>query len=49
MLFHAAHDGIEDPDGDTNRHLGIGDLRAAAWFEPFGNTPDRRPGRGFRR
>jgi len=49
MLFHARFDGIEDPAGDVNRHLGMGDLRREAWFEPFLNTPVRAPERGFRR
>ncbi|MFF3601686.1 hypothetical protein [Kitasatospora indigofera] len=49
MLYNPRFDGIEDPDGDTNRQLRMGDLRAAAWFEPFGNTNTRDPHRGFRR
>ncbi|MEV8392939.1 MULTISPECIES: hypothetical protein [unclassified Streptomyces] len=49
MLYSARFDGIEDPDDETNRHMGIGDLRAAAWFEPFLNVPARDPHRGFRR
>ncbi|GHF42766.1 hypothetical protein GCM10018790_20770 [Kitasatospora xanthocidica] len=49
MLYSPAHDGIEDPGGDANRQFGIGDLRAAAWFEPFQNVTPRDPGRGFRR
>lgn len=49
MLFDARLDGIEDPDGDVNQHLGMGDLHAAAWFEPFGYPPARDPKRGFRR
>ncbi|MGW7441948.1 hypothetical protein [Kitasatospora sp. NPDC054795] len=49
MLYSARFDGIEDPDGDANRQLGVGDLRARAWFEPFGNVEARDPHRGFRR
>lgn len=49
MLYNARFDGIEDPDGETNQHMGIGDLRAAAWFEPFLNVQARDPHRGFRR
>ncbi|MFD7907484.1 hypothetical protein ACFV4G_35270, partial [Kitasatospora sp. NPDC059747] len=49
MLFSSRFDGIEDPDGDANRQLGVGDLRAQAWFEPFGNVTARDPRRGFRR
>ncbi|MEU2873350.1 hypothetical protein ABZ769_29815 [Streptomyces olivoreticuli] len=49
MLYSARCDGIEDPDDETNRYMGIGDLRPAAWFEPFLNVPARDPHRGFRR
>ncbi|MDH6580436.1 hypothetical protein [Kitasatospora sp. MAP5-34] len=49
MLYNSRFDGIEDPDGDANRQLGVGDLRAQAWFEPFGNITARDPHRGFRR
>ncbi|MFF2546214.1 hypothetical protein ACFVUY_27090 [Kitasatospora sp. NPDC058063] len=49
MLYSSRFDGIEDPDGDANRQLGVGDLRAQAWFEPFGNVEARDPHRGFRR
>ncbi|MFE6054940.1 hypothetical protein ACFQ6N_29675 [Kitasatospora sp. NPDC056446] len=49
MLYSSRFDGIEDPDGDANRQLGVGDLRAQAWFEPFGNVTARDPHRGFRR
>ncbi|GAA1988473.1 hypothetical protein [Kitasatospora viridis] len=49
MLYSSRFDGIEDPDDDANRQLGVGDLRAQAWFEPFGNITARDPHRGFRR
>ncbi|MFI9276164.1 hypothetical protein ACIGXM_36615 [Kitasatospora sp. NPDC052896] len=49
MLYDRRFDGIGDPDDDTNRQLGVGDLRAPAWFEPFGNVKTRDPHRGFRR
>ncbi|MFB7596239.1 hypothetical protein [Streptomyces sp. NPDC056160] len=49
MLYNARFDGIEDPGGETNQYMGIGDLRAAAWFEPFLNVDARDPRRGFRR
>ncbi len=49
MLYNSRFDGIEDPDGETNQHMGIGDLRVAAWFEPFLNVQARDPRRGFRR
>jgi hypothetical protein len=29
--------------------MGVGDLRAAAWFAPFGSHSVRDPRRGFRR
>ena len=48
MLFDARLDGIEDSNGDVNQRLGVGDLRPAAWFEPFGHPPVRDPERGFR-
>ncbi|MEU4117768.1 hypothetical protein AB0F71_25145 [Kitasatospora sp. NPDC028055] len=49
MLYSPRFDGIEDPDDDANRRLGIGDLRPAAWFESFDNVEARDPHRGFRR
>ncbi|WP_430379161.1 hypothetical protein [Streptomyces sp. B1-3] len=49
MLLDARLDGIEDPDGEVNQRLGMGDLRTAAWFEPFAHPDARDPGRGFRR
>ncbi|MEU1675326.1 hypothetical protein ABZ752_25360 [Streptomyces roseifaciens] len=49
MLYSARFDGIEDPDDETNRYMGVGDLRTAAWFEPFLNVSARDPHRGFRR
>ncbi|MFE7194353.1 hypothetical protein [Kitasatospora sp. NPDC057541] len=49
MLYDARFDGIEDPDGETNRQIGMGDLRAEAWFDPFGDVQTRDPHRGFRR
>lgn len=49
MLYDPAHDGIEDPDGDTNRELGAGDLRPHTWFRPFLNAEPRDLHRGFRR
>lgn len=42
-------DGIEDPDSDENRLMGIGDMRAHAWFRPFGHVEPRDPRRPFRR
>ncbi|MFD4242666.1 hypothetical protein ACFWP3_13855 [Streptomyces sp. NPDC058525] len=49
MLYSARFAGIEEPDDETNLRMGIGDLRASAWFEPFLNVPARDPHRGFRR
>lgn len=46
MLYDAGLDGIEDPDGEINVRLGIGDLRPAAWFEPFLNVTPRDSGSG---
>jgi hypothetical protein len=49
MLYDESFDGIEDPDGDANQYLRMGDLRPGAWFEYFGNVEPRDPRRGFRR
>ncbi|MCX4633092.1 hypothetical protein [Streptomyces sp. NBC_01443] len=49
MLFHTQFSGIEDPENPTNQSMGIGDLREAAWFTPFGSRSIRDPRRGFRR
>lgn len=48
-LFSKQLDGIEDPDTDQNRELGIGDYRSQAWFECFLNMEPRDPRRPFRR
>ncbi len=49
LLFDASLDGIEDPEGEINQALGLTDLQAKEWFEPFGNGTHRDPARGFRR
>ncbi|MGW1249523.1 hypothetical protein [Streptomyces sp. NPDC002535] len=49
MLFHSKFTGIEDPDHPANQFMGVGDLREAAWFDPFDNRGIRDPRRGFRR
>ena len=49
MLYDESLDGIENPGNDANRHLRMGDLRPAAWFEYFANVEPRDPARGFRR
>jgi hypothetical protein len=48
-LFKPALDGIEDPDNEVNRELGIGDYRPAAWFRWFLNVEPRDSRRPFRR
>ncbi|WP_284740350.1 hypothetical protein [Amycolatopsis sp. RTGN1] len=48
-LFSKQLDGIEDPDSEQNRELGIGDYRPQAWFEPFLDMDARDPRRPFRR
>jgi len=48
-LFDVELDGVEDPDSEHNRVMGIGDYRPQAWFGTFLNM-DRRDGRRtFRR
>ena len=49
MLFHAPLSGIEDPAAPANQSMGMGDLRKAAWFDPFDNSSIRDSRRGFRR
>ncbi|MFG3076354.1 hypothetical protein [Streptomyces sp. NPDC048225] len=49
MLFDPKLGGIADPEDPANQSMGVGDLRAAAWFDPFGTHSVRDPGRGFRR
>lgn len=49
MLFHSKFTGIEDPEHAANQFMGVGDLREAAWFDPFDNRSIRDPRRGFRR
>jgi hypothetical protein len=41
VLWSESFDGIEDPDNETNRMLGIGDYRPHAWHRIF---PGRRQG-----
>lgn len=48
LLYDASFDGIEAP-GSQPPHLGMGDMRVAAWFNPFDNVEPRDPARGFRR
>ncbi len=48
-LFDLELDGIEDPDDDLNREIGMGDYRPSAWFVPFNNREARDGRRPFRR
>lgn len=41
MLYDASLDGLEDPDSDINRAMGIGDYRPNAWFNTFTNMKSR--------
>ncbi|MEG3635210.1 hypothetical protein [Micromonospora palythoicola] len=48
-LFDLHLDGVEDPDSDYNRFMGMGDYRPGAWFRPFQNASPRDGRRPFRR
>ncbi|MFF5074229.1 hypothetical protein ACFY2R_24255 [Micromonospora olivasterospora] len=48
-LFDVHLDGIEDPETEQNRYMGIGDYRPDAWFRPFLNVTPRDGRRAFRR
>jgi hypothetical protein len=48
-LFSADRDGIEDPDTESNRSIGMGDYRPPAWFDWFGTADPRDGRRPFRR
>lgn len=48
MLFDASLDGIEDRGNEINQALGLANLAAADWFEPFRPRQARDPDRGFR-
>ncbi|MFI5940562.1 hypothetical protein ACIBCB_09910 [Streptomyces uncialis] len=48
MLFDASLDGIEDGGNEINQAMGLSNLGAAEWFEPFRPDQARDPGRGFR-
>ncbi|MER7968004.1 hypothetical protein ABTX35_03140 [Streptomyces sp. NPDC096080] len=49
MLFDPKLSGIADPQNPVNHTVDMGDLRAPAWFAPFGSHSVRDPRRGFRR
>jgi hypothetical protein len=48
-LFNAEQDGIEDPDAEGNRQIGMGDYRPMAWFDWFDDAEPRDGRRPFRR
>lgn len=48
-LFNPDLDGIEDPGGELNLQMSIGDYRPQAWFEAFANMDPRDGRRPFRR
>ncbi|MER5891313.1 hypothetical protein ABT160_46555 [Streptomyces sp. NPDC001941] len=48
MLFDTKLDGIELPDSDIHQALGVVNLQADDWFEPFDSDAARDPDRGFR-
>jgi hypothetical protein len=49
MLFDPKLSGVADPQDPANQSMGVGDLRAAAWFAPFGRDSVRDPRQGLRR
>lgn len=49
FLYEPWSQGIEDSDNLVNQHLGIANLEAEDWFEPFRSNEARDPERGFRR
>ncbi|MFB7345539.1 hypothetical protein ACFCZ6_36425 [Streptomyces hydrogenans] len=48
MLFDAQLDGMEDPDSTVHQAMGMVNLAADEWFEPFRPDHARDPDRGFR-
>ena len=48
-LFDLSLDGVDNPDDEHNRLIGMGDYRPAAWFSWFGGSDPRDPRRPFRR
>ncbi|ONI91291.1 hypothetical protein ALI22I_09505 [Saccharothrix sp. ALI-22-I] len=48
-LFDPGRDGIEDPDDEQNRSIGMGDYTPPAWFTTFDHMTPRDPRRPFRR
>ncbi|MFF4740258.1 hypothetical protein ACFY2W_30895 [Streptomyces sp. NPDC001262] len=49
FLYEPWQQGTEDPDNPFNQWLGIANLEADQWFEPFYENRARDPERGFRR
>ncbi|PKV85089.1 hypothetical protein BX283_2624 [Streptomyces sp. TLI_146] len=49
FLYEPWAQGIEEPDNPIHRHLGIANLEADDWFDPFRENETRDPERGFRR
>ncbi|WP_327378954.1 hypothetical protein OG393_34190 (plasmid) [Streptomyces sp. NBC_01216] len=48
MLFDARLDGMEDKDSEIHQAMGMVNLAADEWFEPFRADDARDPDRGFR-
>ncbi|MFI0911262.1 tetratricopeptide repeat protein [Streptomyces abikoensis] len=49
FLYEPWSEGIEDPDHQVNQFMGIANLGADDWFDPFYKDRARDPERGFRR
>ncbi|MFJ4598437.1 tetratricopeptide repeat protein [Streptomyces griseoluteus] len=49
FLYEPWSQGIEDPDSFLNQQMGIANLEAPDWFEPFRRDNARAEDRGFRR
>ncbi|WP_331725866.1 hypothetical protein [Streptomyces sp. NBC_00470] len=48
MLFDARLDGMEDKESEVHQAMGMVNLAADEWFEPFHADEPRDPNRGFR-
>ncbi|MFI0243058.1 hypothetical protein [Streptomyces sp. NPDC016845] len=48
MLFDVRLDGIEDAEGEVHQALGMVNMAADEWFEPFRAEGARDPDRAFR-
>ncbi|MFF8438821.1 tetratricopeptide repeat protein [Streptomyces bacillaris] len=49
FLYEPWSQGIEDPDHSIGQFLGVANLGAEDWFQPFREEQTRDPERGFRR